>query len=581
MDTHTAWDVLDQLSTFVGRLTLDGRLVSVNEAALRTADLRPEDVIGKYFWECYWWLVDEETPLKLKSEFERCVRTGNRVRYDVTVQVAGGALIVIDFQMVPVAGADGRAEYIIPSGQDITARVESERQLRRATSMMNSFFASTPLGVCVHDEEGRYLQINDALAAINGLEAEKHLNRHPTELFPGMLDDDKVFEVWTNIREGRSDAVTIEMSAKTPAHDLPRDFHVHYFPVREQGIIDGIGAIVEDVTEQKRLEALLKKTNSLLDSVLSNANLGICILDHDLRYIKINEALAEMNGLPADDHIGKRTEELFPGAVDYAMLHNLWQSILDGQIASQTIEMEAQNMPNSVLRYTRSHHFPVHTADGIEGVGVIVEDITREKQLQAERIIVANEMQHRVKNIMSTVQAISRQTARGAESVEDFNDVFQGRLSALARAHSALLSSDDGETAMLEDIIRQQVSPYAKDQVAQVTLRGANVILNYQTSRALGLALHELSTNAAKYGAFSNQDGRLSVRWRTVRRDGKTDLFVVWAEACSHVVAPPESGGFGTNLIDMSIQSSCEGSIKRKFRPNGLTVLMHVPVNMV
>lgn len=581
MNTMTTWDVLDQLSTFVGRLTLDGKLVSVNEAALRAANLHPGDVIGKHFWECYWWLVDEDTPRKLKSEFEKCVRTGERIRYDVTIRVADGQHLVIDFQMVPLIGVDGRVEFVIPSGQDITARVEAERQVRQTTTVLSSLFKSMPLGICVHDEEGRYLRINDTMAAINGIDAEKHLNRHPAELFPGMMDDDRISRVWKDIREGRSDAVTIEITAKTPACDKPRDFHVRYFPVQEQGIIDGIGAIVEDVTEKKHLEDQLKRTNSLLDSVLSNANLGIGILDQDLRYVKINQALADINGLPVEDHIGKRTEELFPGAVDFTMLHDLWQNILDGKLATQTIETEAMNMPNSAHKYARSHHFPVQTADGIKGVGVIVEDITREKQLQNERMIVANEMQHRVKNIMSTVQAISRQTARSAVSVEDFNDVFQGRLSALATAHSALLSSEDGERTTLEQIIRQQVAPYAKDELAQIDLHGADVVLNYEMTRALGLALHELSTNAAKYGAFSNQDGRLGVKWRTVRRDGKTDLFVVWTETCAHAVSAPASLGFGTNLINMSIQSSCEGSIKRKFRPNGLTVLMHIPLKEI
>lgn len=169
--------VLDSLFTFVGVLTPDGVLVEANRAPLEAADLVPDDVIGRPFWDCYWWSYDADVGRDLRRAVERAA-AGEVVRYDVAVRVAGGAMCWIDFALVPLRDAGGEVTHLIPSGIDITDRVAAAAELQGAEDRLRTIFEVIDQAYClcelVLDEDGtpvdyRFLEVNPSFEAMTGL----------------------------------------------------------------------------------------------------------------------------------------------------------------------------------------------------------------------------------------------------------------------------------------------------------------------------------------------------------------------------------------------------------------------------
>lgn len=173
-------------------------------------------------------------------------------------------------------------------------------------------------------------------------------------------------------------------------------------------------------------------------------------------------------------------------------------------------------------------------------------DLTELKQAEALQQLLVNELNHRVKNSLATVQSITSQTLRGAASLDDARDALEDRIISLARVHD-LLTTRSWSGADLSDVVARALQPFA---AAQLELSGASMDVPPQHALALSLALHELATNAAKYGALRVPDGRVEVRWE--RGDG--ELRLAWRERGGPPVSPPTRRGFGMRLLEASLR---------------------------
>jgi two-component sensor histidine kinase len=173
------------------------------------------------------------------------------------------------------------------------------------------------------------------------------------------------------------------------------------------------------------------------------------------------------------------------------------------------------------------------------------------------------ETNHRMKNLLGLVQVIARQTAAGNR--KDFIDRFTERIQALA-ANQDLQGKDQQRGADLEDLVRTQLAHFADLVGSRITVDGPKLQLNATTAQAIGLALHELATNAGKYGALSTGTGRVDVDWRV---DG--DAFMMnWTERNGPPVSPPERRGFGSTVIDSMARQSVGGEVELNYPPSGL-----------
>jgi two-component sensor histidine kinase len=192
----------------------------------------------------------------------------------------------------------------------------------------------------------------------------------------------------------------------------------------------------------------------------------------------------------------------------------------------------------------------------------VAQDVTDRKAYEDQILFLMQEVNHRAKNMLSLVQAIARQTA--SREPEHFIGLFNERIRALA-ANQDLLVQNGWQGVDVEKLVRAQLAHFA-DVGSRIAADGPRLHLNAAAAQAIGLALHELATNAAKYGALSVDVGRVDVRWRL---EGDT-FMMSWTERNGPPVSPPERRGFGSTVVDSMAKLSVGGEVKLDYAPSGL-----------
>jgi two-component sensor histidine kinase len=172
------------------------------------------------------------------------------------------------------------------------------------------------------------------------------------------------------------------------------------------------------------------------------------------------------------------------------------------------------------------------------------------------------------------VQSIARQTAPGAANVDAYRNAFMSRLQSLARTHN-LLQTSDWHGALLRDVVLSELAPYQTDQTRWM-LEGPDVLLNSNSALALGMAMHELVTNAAKYGALCDSHGMVSVAWSAVPNGSGRLLKMQWQESGGPMVREGQRKGFGTRLITDGLAHQLDGKIRLDFKPAGVSCAIEV-----
>ena len=200
----------------------------------------------------------------------------------------------------------------------------------------------------------------------------------------------------------------------------------------------------------------------------------------------------------------------------------------------------------------------------------------RERRRAEERmILLVAELSHRVKNTLATVAAIARLTLRQSESLAAFDQAFSRRLQALSIAHSLIFQNNWGETE-LRQVVEQALSPFRRAGESSVRIDGEDLKLSPKAALALTLMLHELATNAVKYGALSEGAGRVEVSW-SLRPGDPPQVRLVWSEQGGPPVQPPTRKGFGHTLIERSIRYELDGAASLRFPPTGMEAEISFP----
>lgn len=209
------------------------------------------------------------------------------------------------------------------------------------------------------------------------------------------------------------------------------------------------------------------------------------------------------------------------------------------------------------------------------------EALEREERQRVElrtRLLVA-ELSHRVKNTLMTVVSIARQTLRRSDSLQEFEGAFLGRIQALAGAHALLLRGNWGDMD-LKDLMSEALRPFSKRDGSNIVLQGDSVLLPPQLALTMNLIVHELATNAAKYGSLSIEMGRVEVAWSVIG-DSDPRLRLLWQERDGPAVAPPQRKGFGTTLIQRSVSFEMDGEADLQFEREGVRCELIFPLTVV
>lgn len=205
-------------------------------------------------------------------------------------------------------------------------------------------------------------------------------------------------------------------------------------------------------------------------------------------------------------------------------------------------------------------------------------DLTDHKQEQTQSRMLIDELNHRVKNTLATVQSIVREALRNAPKPEVIRESIESRLFALSRSHD-LLTHENWEGAGLLDLINAALEPFgvSNGRAEHFVIAGSNIRVSPKVALALGIAIHELATNAVKYGAFSNKTGSVSIAWSVEPSPRSNRLVLRWQEKDGPPVTPPSRKGFGSRVIERGLAHELEGTVNLDYRTDGLVCTIDFP----
>jgi PAS domain S-box-containing protein len=290
---------------------------------------------------------------------------------------------------------------------------------------------------------------------------------------------------------------------------------------------------------------------------LRNSNVTVFTQDRDLRYRSISNPFL---GLKIEEIVGRTDDEIIPAETSRGFVAFKREALEAGVPR----DGEVQLRDGQLMGWFDLHVEPLRGSGGeVVGITCAAVDITERKDYEEHLRLVMRELTHRSKNLLALVQALARQTARYTRSIDGFIDHFGARLQALARSHD-LIVQEGWQSVGLEDLVRSQLGACLTQNEGQISITGPRLRLVPDAAQNLGLALHELVINAARFGALSAPDGKLAVSWSRSAQEDVVDF--VWSEAGGPTVGVPRRRGFGSIAIETHLARSLEAAVSLKFR---------------
>src|SRR5262249_57942175 len=296
----------------------------------------------------------------------------------------------------------------------------------------------------------------------------------------------------------------------------------------------------------------------------------IFIWDFDDGIVEWNRGCEELYGYTRAEALGKTKEKLLGTQVRNSSFNKLRETLLAQGSWSGELRQETKDGRVLVVE----SQMGLEALDDRRLVMESTRDITERKLWEKRQKLLLGELTHRVKNTLSVVQSIAHQTLRSSSSAENFMEHFGGRLLALDTAHSLLVESD-WQGADLAALARRQLEPYISDNPDRLRIQGETVLLPADLATPFGLVLHELATNAAKYGSLTEAKGTVSLAWKVTKRNDRSILKVIWKEKNGTPTKSPIRTGFGNTLIEKGIP---DASVTRDYLQDGLICTIEFPL---
>ena len=355
--------------------------------------------------------------------------------------------------------------------------------------------------------------------------------------------------------------------------------------VRVLPVFDGVAVVLRDVTRRVSAERALAISEDHLQRALNGAEMGHWSWDAATDRMFLSERTLALYGLEPE-HQGMKRTDIRRLTVHPDDVPGVTKAAVDAQTNQGQYETEYRVRRDGEWRWMRVIAGP-HVIDGkVVGMHGLVQDIhdlkLADERLKAEiderergqqrQLLLIHELNHRVKNILAMVQAIAAQTLSSAATPEAARKALDQRLVALAHAHD-ILTRESWDGAELGDVVDGAVAAHEAEPGARFRTKGTRVRLEPKIAVSLTMVLHELATNAVKYGALSCDEGWVSVTWTAKAARRGVALALIWTEHDGPKVSPPERTGFGTRLITRSLAAE-EGSAELIYAPEGLTCRM-------
>ena len=459
---------------------------------------------------------------------------------------------------------NGKHVGFIGVAYDLTEAKSAELAVREREAQLSAFINQSTTGFAQVDLDGRFTLVNDHFCDICGWSREQLLSRkmqditHPDDLVRNV----PLFEA--AVRDGTP--FVFEKRYIRPDGSVVWVNNSVAMIKRDNGEPYGVLAITLDVTDRRESEAALRQASESMRLAIEGAGMATWELD-----------LATMEGPWSPnrfDILG------YPRTISGRAPYSDWLACVHpedrerAEVAVQKcftdgtpfeIEYRILRADSGEERWLRSNGSVIRDTIGAETrfVGVSF-DITEKKQAEAHQQLLIDELNHRVKNTLAIVQGIAQQSLKSTLPHEEISRAFEGRLAALSAAHN-LLTTGLWQPTEMRELIRVCLKPLTLAQ--QIVLTGPYVSLGSKSAITLALAVHELATNAVKYGALSVPDGRVDVNWSL---SSTKQVVLNWTESGGPLVTPPTHRGFGTRMIQQGLAAEFGGDVEIAFDRDGL-----------
>ncbi|HEY2750083.1 PAS domain-containing protein [Phenylobacterium sp.] len=484
----------------------------------------------------------------------------------------------LDFVLQPIRDPDGKVDRVFLEGVDVTDAVRSQTALMESEARLWLATTAAGMGVFEWRIKTNKMIFSDQAKTICGFPLGKPVNH---EMMLSVLHPEEreaaVMQVYSALDPAQRQSAHGEHRIITPQGEE------RWVAANGQALfeeIDGIASAnryvgtLQDITARKTAEAEMATAMRRLRLVSEAGGMAVWQVHPKHGFVHGPE-LNAIFGLPPDTQLTDDDMRGFymPGELDRI------RSITYPAFARGERKMELEyrvRRADGAVRWIMTRGEMAANAEGLPrgSIGVMM-DITDRKDSEERMKLLAREVDHRANNLLAVVQGTIQLSQ--APSPEALRKVLSGRISALGRAHQ-LLSEARWEGADLRRLVEEELLAFSLGAASRVSIRGKPVALPPAAAQALAMSLHELATNAAKYGALSTPQGHVAVSWA---RDAQGLLTIRWVESKGPLVTPPTRRGLGTNMLARALSGALKGETRMDWRPTGLICELKLPAETV
>ena len=471
---------------------------------------------------------------------------------------------------------DGSAPRVIGANIDVTQRKATEAALEDHKASLADALVAGKVVAFEWDAVTRQTRRSDNAARILG-DGMGGLTGPRNEFLKRVHPDD---------RAGFKSQIR-QLSPGEPSYVLNfrfrcRDGREIWLEETARGEFDGTGRLLcikgltRDITEHKKAELALGERTLQLALAGKAALAGSYAYDNDTEIMQISEGYAAIHGLPEGTTEIARSRclaDVHPD--DIGRVGQARSEAFSDRRREYVVEYRIKR--GGELRWVESRCFITYDGEGRPErlVGVSI-DITERKRVEEQQRILVAELDHRVKNVLATVQAVAGHTMDASRSMQHFVAALDGRIRSMGSTHE-LLSHRRWEGVPLSQLVKRELAPYTT--ASNTEIDGPEVLLSAEAGQTMAMVLHELVTNAAKYGALSVPSGRVSIRWRLPHNVDASDRLVIkWQEIRGPVVVAPSKSSFGLQVVRELIPYELGGEIDHVLHPDGVRCQLEIPL---
>jgi PAS domain S-box-containing protein len=566
----------------------EGRMVLANPATCAAAGKPPEAILGKTDEQ---FLDNPADARAIMANDQRIMSSGEPETVEETVTTPSGSRYYVN-KKAPRRDAAGNIIGLISTAREVTEQKQTEAALRKREALLRSATDNAGVGLVMLNRDRRYVYANRPYSSILGLGDGNIVGKGPAEVLAGVYKD----QISPRLdRAFAGERVSYELDRPDAAGT--RYYTVVYEPLRDDdGQIANVIVVIYDITEPKlaairiaESEARERERRQELETLLSAIPAIVLIAeDKACSRMTANRQCYELMRIPEGANVSmtaNETERPPHLEVYSASGEMLAPSQLPMQLAAATgISVEGFEYELRFADGSHRHHLgnalPLFDAAGeVRGAVGAFLDIT-ERRHQEERIkLLLREVNHRTKNMLAVIQSVARQTV--ATSPKNFLARFSERIQSLATSQDLLVKAD-WRGVDVGELVRGQLAHFEDLIGSRIELKGPSLVISASAAQTFGMAIHELSTNAGKYGALSVDQGHVAIDWLLERDATGGETFTMsWREHGGPPVSPPSRNGFGSRVIGALAESSLDAKVALDFAKTGLSWRLSCPAGAV